>query len=78
MTSPALTIALMIAGWFAVAVAMLWGMLRIARRHHHAPAAGQEPEIEQKTELRKAKFAAVSRPAAFAGHRHALTAPAKH
>lgn len=34
MTSPALTLTLMIVGWLAVAVAMLWGMLRIAKRHH--------------------------------------------
>lgn len=26
---------LLIAGWLAVAAAMLWGVLRIARRHHH-------------------------------------------
>nr|WP_229779329.1 hypothetical protein [Pseudomonas matsuisoli] len=32
--SPALTLTLMVLGWFAVAIAMLWGMLRIARRHH--------------------------------------------
>lgn len=29
----ALTLSLMVLGWFAMALAMLWGMLRIARRH---------------------------------------------
>nr|WP_152529080.1 hypothetical protein [Stutzerimonas azotifigens] len=30
----ALVLMLMVLGWLAMAVAMLWGMLRIARRHH--------------------------------------------
>ena len=30
-----MTIVMLIAGWLAVASAMLWGVLRIARRHHH-------------------------------------------
>ncbi|MBC8996102.1 hypothetical protein IAI51_06095 [Pseudomonas sp. N40(2020)] len=30
-----MTIVMLIAGWLAVAAAMLWGVLRIARRHHH-------------------------------------------
>ncbi|MDR9864653.1 MULTISPECIES: hypothetical protein [Pseudomonas] len=29
-----MTIVMLIAGWLAVAAAMLWGVLRIARRHH--------------------------------------------
>ena len=29
-----MTIVMLIAGWLAVATAMLWGVLRIARRHH--------------------------------------------
>ncbi|EWC42640.1 hypothetical protein [Stutzerimonas stutzeri] len=29
----ALILAMMILGWISVALAMLWGMLRIARRH---------------------------------------------
>ena len=29
------TILMLIGGWLAVAAAMLWGVLRIARRHHH-------------------------------------------
>ncbi|WP_196373669.1 hypothetical protein [Pseudomonas fluorescens] len=36
-------IAMLICGWLAVAAAMLWGVLRITRRHHHpvqpAPAS---------------------------------------
>lgn len=30
-----MTIVMLIGGWLAVAAAMLWGVLRIARRHHH-------------------------------------------
>ncbi|WP_177330416.1 hypothetical protein [Pseudomonas sp. MRSN 12121] len=29
------TILMLICGWLAVAAAMLWGVLRITRRHHH-------------------------------------------
>ncbi|WP_210643735.1 MULTISPECIES: hypothetical protein [unclassified Pseudomonas] len=32
------TILMLIFGWLSVAMAMLWGVLRITRRHHHAPA----------------------------------------
>jgi len=35
--SLAMTIVMLISGWLAVAAAMLWGVLRIARRHHHHP-----------------------------------------
>ncbi|MEN5093630.1 hypothetical protein ABE458_23310 [Pseudomonas protegens] len=31
------TIVMLILGWLAVAAAMLWGVLRITRRHHHQP-----------------------------------------
>ncbi|WP_199521985.1 MULTISPECIES: hypothetical protein [Pseudomonas] len=31
------TILMLILGWLAVAAAMLWGVLRITRRHHHQP-----------------------------------------
>lgn len=35
-----MTIVMLIAAWLAVACAMLWGVMRIARRHHHpAPPA---------------------------------------
>lgn len=41
--SLAMIILMLVTGWLAVAAAMLWGVLRIARRHHHpvqpAPAA---------------------------------------
>ena len=30
-----MTIVMLIAGWLAVAGAMLWGVLRVSRRHHH-------------------------------------------
>lgn len=30
-----MTIAMLIAGWLTVALALLWGVLRISRRHHH-------------------------------------------
>ncbi len=33
-----MTIVMLIAGWLAVATAMLWGVLRVSRRHHHHPA----------------------------------------
>lgn len=29
-------ILMMIGAWLAIAIAMLWGVLRIARRRHHA------------------------------------------
>jgi len=32
-----MTIVMLICGWLAVATAMLWGVLRITRRHHHHP-----------------------------------------
>jgi hypothetical protein len=32
-----MTIVMLIAGWLAVATAMLWGVLRVSRRHHHHP-----------------------------------------
>ncbi|MDN4544018.1 hypothetical protein [Pseudomonas sp. C32] len=35
--SLAMTIVMLISGWLAVAAAMLWGVLRVTRRHHHHP-----------------------------------------
>ena len=37
-------IAILIGSWLAVAAAMLWGVLRITRRHHHPvrPTPAQE------------------------------------
>jgi hypothetical protein len=32
-----MTIVMLISSWLAVATAMLWGVLRITRRHHHHP-----------------------------------------
>jgi hypothetical protein len=32
--SPTVTILMLIGAWLAVAGAMLWGVLRISRRHH--------------------------------------------
>lgn len=33
--SPTLTIFLLLTGWLAVAATMLWGVMRVSRRHHH-------------------------------------------
>ncbi|QXI26669.1 hypothetical protein [Pseudomonas vanderleydeniana] len=38
-----LTIALLILGWLSVAAAMLWGVLRVSRRHHHPHALPSQP-----------------------------------
>jgi hypothetical protein len=40
--SLAMTLFSLIAAWFAIALAMLWGVLRIARRHQ--PQVQAEPE----------------------------------
>lgn len=39
-------IVMLLCGWLAVAAAMLWGVLRITRRHHHPvqPAPAQEAD----------------------------------
>lgn len=44
------TILMLILGWLAVAGAMLWGVLRITRRHHPQP---REPRIESKKTARR-------------------------
>ncbi|MGE4407228.1 MAG: hypothetical protein AB7E40_17165 [Pseudomonas sp.] len=44
--TPALILAMMILGWISVALAMLWGMLRIARRHH-PPRPATQPSIRR-------------------------------
>ncbi|NBB34665.1 hypothetical protein GVN25_12945 [Pseudomonas sp. BC115LW] len=44
------TVVLLIIGWLAVAAAMLWGVLRITRRHHHAYRTPQAPAPEHKPE----------------------------
>ncbi|MCQ4246993.1 hypothetical protein CXK93_21425 [Stutzerimonas decontaminans] len=40
---PALILAMIILGWLSVALAMLWGMMRIARRHHPPQARPAKP-----------------------------------
>jgi hypothetical protein len=37
-----MTIVMLISGWLAVAAAMLWGVLRVTRRHYH-PSAPSAP-----------------------------------
>ncbi|MDR6161394.1 hypothetical protein LIS66_17030 [Pseudomonas sp. HN2] len=49
-----MTIVMLIAGWLAVATAMLWGVLRISRRHHHPV---QTPTVE-KTEKHSVRHVA--------------------
>ncbi len=47
--SPVLMIVMLICAWMAVALAMLWGMLRLTRRR--APTAKkkpQEPSVERR------------------------------
>ncbi len=41
--SLATTIVMLICGWLAVAGAMLWGVLRITRRHHHPHVKTAKP-----------------------------------
>lgn len=45
MTTPTFTLILMLLGWIAVALALLWGLLRVARRRsateESAPRAQQ-------------------------------------
>ncbi|WP_176091750.1 hypothetical protein [Pseudomonas koreensis] len=50
-----MTIVMLIAGWLAVAAAMLWGVLRISRRHHHHPV---QPAAVAKTEKQSPRHAA--------------------
>ena len=44
-----MTIVKLISGWLAVAAAMLWGVLRIARRHHHPAPTARVEKIEKTT-----------------------------
>ncbi|HWH85469.1 MAG TPA: hypothetical protein VNV36_01720 [Pseudomonas sp.] len=48
-----MTIVMLIAGWLAVATAMLWGVLRISRRHHH-PVRTMPIEKKKKHSVRHA------------------------
>lgn len=47
-----MTIVMLIAAWLAVAGAMLWGVMRISRRHHphyrNTEAAKPAPRTERK------------------------------
>ncbi|WP_460044310.1 hypothetical protein [Pseudomonas sp. S2_H01] len=47
-----MTLVMLIVGWLAVAAAMLWGVLRISRRHHphyrSADAAKMAQVVERK------------------------------
>ena len=43
-----MAIFMMIAAWLSVAAAMLWGVLRIARRHH---LHHQDPHVQTKPAL---------------------------
>ena len=49
-----MTIVMLIAGWLAVATAMLWGVLRIARRHHPVQTTLVEQAEEQRVRHAKA------------------------
>jgi hypothetical protein len=49
-----MTIVMLIAGWLAVATAMLWGVLRITRRHHHPPVQPASPAATDKSATRHA------------------------
>ncbi|VVN17922.1 hypothetical protein PS662_04196 [Pseudomonas fluorescens] len=44
-----MTIIMLISGWLAVAAAMLWGVLRITRRHHHPIPSEKCTEAEKPT-----------------------------
>jgi hypothetical protein len=41
--SLATTIFMLVCGWLTVAAAMLWGVLRITRRHHHPHVTPTKP-----------------------------------
>ena len=42
-----MTIVMLISGWLAVAAAMLWGVLRITRRHHHPVQSAPVAKIDK-------------------------------
>jgi hypothetical protein len=45
--SPTVTILMLIGAWLAVAGAMLWGVLRISRRHHSAPRSLPKAKLQR-------------------------------
>ncbi|NMY37110.1 MULTISPECIES: hypothetical protein [unclassified Pseudomonas] len=52
--SPALTLFLLFSGWLAVAAAMLWGVMRISRRHHHPQPKVEPKALTTKTAIKAA------------------------
>ena len=40
-------IVMLVCGWLAVAAAMLWGVLRITRRHHNPGRPVPTPEADE-------------------------------
>ncbi|MDZ5602640.1 hypothetical protein SJI00_07635 [Pseudomonas sp. RP23018S] len=53
--SLAMTLLSLLSAWVAVALALLWGVLRVARRHHGEPAVKPAPVRHQ--QLVWSKFA---------------------
>ncbi|MFY0727969.1 hypothetical protein [Pseudomonas sp. NFX15] len=45
--SLAMIIVMLISGWLAVAAAMLWGVLRVARRHQHPVEPAPTPDADE-------------------------------
>lgn len=52
--SLAMTIVMLIAAWLAVASAMLWGVMRISRGHHHREAEHDKPAKTKTRHIRPA------------------------
>ncbi|PQZ93190.1 hypothetical protein CQ048_06160 [Pseudomonas trivialis] len=65
--SLAMTIFSLVAAWISIAISMLWGMMRIARRHHalvaHNNMAGHAPltnTLESRRCIQRRSMAATS------------------
>jgi hypothetical protein len=52
--SLAMTIVMLIAAWLAVASAMLWGVMRISRGHHHRETEHGKPAKTKTRHIRPA------------------------
>ncbi|GFZ72971.1 hypothetical protein PSE10C_37130 [Pseudomonas amygdali pv. eriobotryae] len=52
-----LTIVMLLASWLAVASAMLWGVMRISRRHHQ-PRSASSPAAKRPNLVKAVKVAA--------------------
>ncbi len=50
MITPPLVILLIVVGWSAAALAMLWGMLRVARHHHKPSREARRHQNQPRTE----------------------------